>query len=59
MRIPLAVLAGITAMLLMYLLGAFTAADFNIINWHEDGRFMIGLFMLFGGVGSFLCVLTD
>lgn len=33
--------------IIIYLIGAFIAADFNISNWEGSGRFIIGIFFLF------------
>lgn len=30
----------------LYLTGAFIAADWDISNWHKDGRFWVGILWL-------------
>jgi len=39
-------------MFLLYLVGAFGHADFNILNWDGDAR---GAIAAFGGVIAFTC----
>lgn len=48
MRAVIAISITIGCCLLSYLFGAFVAADFNIINWGQDGRF----FVASGAVGG-------
>ncbi len=46
MKIAKAFAAALLTALMIYLFGAFVAADFNIANWSTDGRVVIGFFGL-------------
>ncbi len=44
--------AGASAFVVTYLLGAFVAADFNITRWTGEGRFLTAIFsVVFAYVG--------
>lgn len=51
----LATIFGIYAFALWYLLGAFYSITFDITKWSEATR---GLICIFGGLTSFVCMIT-
>lgn len=56
MRLKLESLAvGISALVLVYLLGVFVAVDFNIANWSEGGRTAVAVI---GGFSFFASTMT-
>lgn len=46
---------GFLAALAVYLVGAFIAVDFNIANWDDEGRGLVGLFMPVMGIFAATC----
>lgn len=53
MKIINALLAGVSACLFAYLIGAFIGMSFNIAEWADIGRAMIGVFGGFAGLVAF------
>lgn len=51
----LRVINGILAALVVYLAGAFIAADFNISNWDTEGRGLLGIIMPFAAFFAACC----
>lgn len=47
--------AGLLVFTLIYLVGSFIAADFNITHWAQEGRIMCGVF---GGLISLTVMAT-
>lgn len=55
----LRITVGLLATLVVYLVGAFIAVDFNIANWDAEGRGIVGLFMPVMGIFAATCPILE
>lgn len=55
----LRITVGFLAAIVVYLVGAFIAADFNVANWYVEGRGIIGLLMPVIGIFAAICPIME